>query len=336
MKNSKISTYLQGENVTYWGIIWSVLSLVCYLSFSVVDSGANRPLWFVLVTTALEQIALLVAGMLCWRNWMSSVIPSGKNVWFWFALGMLAFFLGNFWFTLWELLWGLDPGASAGNPFFVFFYIALILGVRTAIVHKELRLTSRQWSIVMGTATFATIIALWLNLNSARAMPTSNPQPISSPSISTTASTDRVLLSQSKTAPSFDSRLDGRGVKQRRIVPAWVIEIDKFMQPLISYLNLFYILCDVVLLIFAAILFLGFWGGHLGATWRVIARSVLCFYLADTWFAYANSQVKGYESGFIMEIFWIFGIVQFAIAAALEFDNSIRARQVARRRTATN
>jgi hypothetical protein len=108
------------------------------------------------------------------------------------------------------------------------------------------------------------------------------------------------------------------------------------MQPLVSYLNLFYILCDVVLLIFAAILFLGFWGGNLGVPWRVISQAVFCFYIADTWFAYANHQVKGYESGFIMEVFWIFGIVQFAIAAALEFDNSIRARRVARRRTATN
>lgn len=63
------------------------------------------------------------------------------------------------------------------------------------------------------------------------------------------------------------------------------------------------------------------------------AQAVLCFYIADTWFAYANSQMQGYESGFIMEVFWIFGIVQFGIAAALEFDNSIRARRLARRRT---
>ena len=43
---------------------------------------------------------------------------------------------------------------------------------------------------------------------------------------------------------------------------------------------------------------------------------------------------QGYESGSMMEVFWIFGIVQFGVAAALEFDNSIRARRLARRRTA--
>ena len=106
------------------------------------------------------------------------------------------------------------------------------------------------------------------------------------------------------------------------------------MQPLVSTFNLFYVLCDLVLLTFAALLFLGFWGGQLGLPWRMTAQAVLCFYIADTWFAYANNQVQGYESGSMMEVFWIFGIVQFGVAAALEFDNSIRARRLARRRTA--
>jgi hypothetical protein len=113
-----------------------------------------------------------------------------------------------------------------------------------------------------------------------------------------------------------------------------VLAIDRSMQPLVDTFNLFYVLCDLVLLTFAVILLLGFWGGQLGLPWRTTAQAVLCFYIADTWFAYANNRVQGYESGFIMEVFWIFGIVQFGIAAALEFDNSIRARRLARRRTA--
>jgi len=117
-------------------------------------------------------------------------------------------------------------------------------------------------------------------------------------------------------------------------LPEWVLAIDRAMYPLVSTFNLFYVLCDLVLLTLAAILFLGFWDGKLGLPWRMAAQAVLCFYLADTWFVYANDRVQGYESGFIMEVFWIFGIVQFGIAAALEFDNSIRARRLARRRTA--
>jgi hypothetical protein len=116
--------------------------------------------------------------------------------------------------------------------------------------------------------------------------------------------------------------------------PSWVLAIDRWMQPLVSTFNLFYVLCDTILLIFAAMLFLGCWGGHLGLPWRTTAQAVLCFYIVDTWFAYANNQVQGYQSGSIIEVFWVFGIVQFGIAAALEFDNSIRARRLARRRTA--
>jgi len=105
------------------------------------------------------------------------------------------------------------------------------------------------------------------------------------------------------------------------------------MQPLISTFNSFSVLGDLVLLTFATIRFLGFWGGQLGLPWWMTAQAVWCCYIADTWFADANNQVQGYESGSIMEVFWIFGIVQFGVAAALKFDNSIRARHLARRRT---
>jgi hypothetical protein len=125
-------------------------------------------------------------------------------------------------------------------------------------------------------------------------------------------------------------------VKQVSSPPGWILAIDRQIQPLVKTFNLFYVLCDAILLILATILYLGFWGGHLGAPWRTIAQGVLCFYIADTWFASATDRMQGYESGSIMEVFWIFGIVQFGIAAALEFDNSIRARRLARRRTVNN
>jgi hypothetical protein len=342
----RLQALLKGENITYLGIFLSVLSLLCYLSFSVVEPGTPRPLWFVLATTALEEISLILAGLLCWRNWQSSAIPSGKTVWLWFALAMGAFAIGNCWFTLWEVWWGLDPAASAGNLFFVIFYVGLILGARAAIVHKDVRLSRRQWSIVLGTAIFGIIMAVGLHITPASAKSDSPLEINRLPARGQVAAVlpsaiasdaDRLLLGQSQIGSSLDRSQPAIAVVlTSQPPPSWVIAIDRVMQPLVTGLNFFYVLCDVVLLIFAAILFLGFWGGHLGSPWRVISQAVFCFYIADTWFAYTHNQVKGYESGFIMEVFWIFGIVQFAIAAALEFDNSIRVRQSARRRCATN
>ncbi len=325
--DSKWQTWLRGEYITYWGIIWSVISLVLYLNFSVVEPGTTRPIWFILSTTGLEEIGLLVSGCLCWRNWRSQYIPSGRGVWLLFAIAIFAFFVGNLWFCLWELLWGLDPAASAGNLWFVLFYLMLIAGVRLAILDRDVQLVPQQWMVVMSVATVGLIIGCWLTTGTAKAEFT----PLTVPPI---VSSHRDGLVAGRSIELGISQQPNMPSEHHQVPPGWVLAIDRAMQPLVNTFNLFYVLCDLVLLIFAAILFLGFWGGHLGLPWRTISQAVLCFYIADTWFAYANNQVQGYESGFIMEVFWIFGIVQLGIAAALEFDNSIRARRLDRRRTA--
>jgi hypothetical protein len=328
--DSNWQNLLKGENITYWGLIWSAITLVLYLTFSVVEPGTTRPVWFILATTGMEEVGLVIAGCLCWRNWQSQYIPNGRAVWLLFSIATFAFFVGNLWFCLWELLWGLDPAASAGNPWFVLFYLMLIAGVRLAILDRDVQLARQQWMMVVSVATFGLIIGCWLTTGMARAEfvpPTATPivrlQGDAIAGIRNPAQEFTPLTLAHRTTDN-----------QRKSVPTWVVAIDRSMQPLVTTFNLFYILCDLVLLIFATILFLGFWDGHLGVPWRTIAQAVLCFYIADTWFAYANNQVQGYESGSIMEVFWIFGIVQFGIAAALEFDNSIRARRLDRRRTA--
>jgi hypothetical protein len=324
---SATRTWIGGEYVIYWGLIWSTISLILYLNFSIVDPNATRPGWFILTTTGLEEIGLLVAGYLCWRNWQSEYIAGGRSVWLLFAIATFAFFVGNLWFYLWEMLWGLDPAASAGNPFFVLFYLILIAGMRLAILDRDVQLARQQWVIVIGVAAVGLMMGCWLTTLSARAV--TSPPPMSA----MISSQDRSggWMNAGASLPQIPSRST---VTAPQTTPEWVLAIDRSMQPLVNTFNLFYVLCDLVLLLFAVILFLGFWGGQLGLPWRMTAQAVLCFYIADTWFAYANNRVQGYESGSIMEVFWIFGIVQFAIAAALEFDNSIRARRHARRRTA--
>ncbi len=319
--------WIKGEYVTYWGIIWSALALVLYLNFSIVDPGTKHPTWFIVTTMGFEEIGLAIAGLLCWRNWRSDYIPSGRGVWLLFAIAMFAFFIGNICFSTWELVWGLDPAASAGNPFFGLFYLMLIGGVRLAMLDREFELARKQWVVVASIATIGLIVGCWLTTISATAAPTP-----ASPQVTLQANSTLQAGTISSTAkPSPTPALPATIPIDR---PSWVVEIDRWMQPLVSTFNIFYVLCDTILLIFAAMLFLGFWGGHLGLPWRTTAQAVLCFYVADTWFAYANNRVQGYQSGSIMEVFWLFGIVQFGIAAALEFDNSIRARRLARRRTA--
>ena len=323
-KPSKINSNWQGlftgEYVTYWGLGWSAIGLFLYLTFSVVEPGMMRPTWFIIITTWVEETGLIVAGCLCWRNWRSSCIPSGRGVWLLFAIAIFAFGFGNLWFFLWEVVWGLNPAASVGNLWFVLFYLMLIAGVRLAMLDREIQLVRRQWMMVLGVAMVGLMIGCSLTTSVARAE-------VTPPTITPIISIQPGLFGQVRTdAPMIPP--------QHHSPPKWVVELNRTMQPLVSTFNLFYILCDLVLLIFATILFLGFWGGNLGLPWRTIAQAVLCFYIADTWFAYANNQVQGYASGSIMEVFWIFGIVQFGIAAALEFDNSIRSRRLDRRRTA--
>jgi hypothetical protein len=326
-------TWIKGEYVTYGGIIWSALALILYLNFSVVDPGSARSTWFIITTMGFEEIGLLVAGLLCWRNWRSDYIPSGRAVWLLFAIAMFAFFVGNLCFSLWELIWGLDPAASVGNPFFVLFYLMLIGGVRLAILDRDVRLAGQQWAAVVSIATCGLVIGCWLTTVSARAELSTDRSPLAIDRQVEFRQQDGLMLGTSmplRLAPAMPT-IESPVVPQQ---PSWVLTVDRWMRPLVTTFNLFYVLCDLILLVFAAILFLGFWGGQMGLPWRMTAQAVLCFYIADTWFAYANNQVQGYQSGSIMEVFWVFGIMQFGIAAALEFDNSIRARRLARRRTA--
>jgi hypothetical protein len=327
-----LQTWICGEYVSYWGIIWATISLILYLNFSIVDLNTSRPEWFILTTTGLEEIGLLVSGFLCLRNWQSQYISGGRAVWLLFAIAIFAFFVGNLWFCFWELLWGLDPASSAGNPFFVLFYLILIAGMRLAILDRDVQLAPQQWVVVLGVAAVGLTVGCWLTTLSAKAVML--PSTITPHAIVQTGSSGETMIET--ITPIIPAQTTGseHPVRFQKVTPEWVMSIDRAMQPLVSTFNLFYVLCDLVLLTFAAILLLGFWGGQLGLPWRMTAQAVLCFYIADTWFAYANNQVQGYESGFIMEVFWVFGIVQFGIAAALEFDNSIRARRLARRRTA--
>jgi hypothetical protein len=111
---------------------------------------------------------------------------------------------------------------------------------------------------------------------------------------------------------------------------AWANSIDQLLQPLVEFFGLFYLFSDVALIVMAAILFLGFWGGRMGRTWQVVAQGLACIYLADMRFAFL-AKTGGYESGDLLEVFWIAGFVQLSIAAALEWENAHRVKRLLNR-----
>ncbi|MBU7582020.1 MAG: hypothetical protein KAF91_03770 [Nostoc sp. TH1S01] len=104
---------------------------------------------------------------------------------------------------------------------------------------------------------------------------------------------------------------------------AWWISMQQTTptELLAAILNWFYIVSDVVLLIIATTLLLAFWGGRVAQSWRMIAAAAFSLYIADMWFKFA--QGPNYQSGDILEVFWVFSGVLFGMGAVLEHDASL-------------
>ncbi|MEA5582099.1 hypothetical protein VB620_12180 [Nodularia harveyana UHCC-0300] len=104
---------------------------------------------------------------------------------------------------------------------------------------------------------------------------------------------------------------------------AWWISMKQTgpSEMLATILSWFYVVSDVVLLIIATTLLLAFWGGRIGQSWRMIAAAAFSLYIADMWFQYA--QGPNYQSGEILEVFWVFSGVLFGMGAVLEHEASL-------------
>ncbi|AFZ13197.1 hypothetical protein Cri9333_2328 [Crinalium epipsammum PCC 9333] len=346
-KSSSPNSLLSGQNVVYAGIAWSVLALLFYLLFSISVPGEERPFWYSMGTYFFEEVPFLAAALLCFRNWRSPQIASGRNVWLGIGLGLLSFFIGNLFFGWWELYWGLDPAVSPGDLFYVLFYVCLGCGLVLAILPRRLNLEPWQWATVIASAVSAIALAIWLlssppaNAQEASAIA----QPARSAIASTPITQQRDSNTPSQTliaqkAPNVKVTPKAPATKappvpantSKNQPPGWVLSLEKVLEPLAAPLSLFYIAGDVFLLIIAALLLLAFWGGRFAQSWRMIAAAAFSFYIADMWFTYATDHITDYQSGFLLEVFWVFSGVLFAIGAALEYDNSIRSRRAGRKR----
>jgi len=284
-------------------IAWAVLALLFFLLFSVTLPGQGRPEWYQVATYVLEEVAFLGAGLLCLRNWRSSQIVSGRTVWLAIGLGMLSYFIGNLFFAYWELGLGQDVDVSPGDLFFIPAYLLLGWGMLLAIISRRLNLTVLQWLAVVGTAVVGSAIAYAL-----------------------------YTYVPSEAAVVLETDAAAAAVAPLEAVPGWAAMIESQLEPLTGIVTLLYIIGDILLLMMSMALLLAFWGGRFSVSWRCIAASAFCFYIADLWFNYATSFIPDYETGALPEVFWVFSGVLVAIGAALEFDLSTRSRRGTRRK----
>lgn len=308
---------------------WAVLALLFFALFGITARGEARPFWYSLGTSIFEATAFLAAALLCFRNWGSSQIVSGRSVWLNIGLGMLFYFLGNLLFSYWELALGLEPAVSPGDFFFILTYIFLLVGMVQAVFSRRLNLELWQKGVVAVIAIVGIAIAVGLarptEAATARmlleAPAYAQTQP-SSPAPVAPASPSPAAPAAPDTAPAAD---------QKPLPPEWATNLEQQLQPLAGPITLFYLVCDTLLLVLATTLLLAFWGGRFSQSWRMIAIAAFFLYVADVWFKYATRD-PNYQSGSLPEVAWVFSGVFFGIGAALEYDLSVRSRRSTSRR----
>jgi hypothetical protein len=151
------------------GIAWGVVSLLFFLLFSAPGEDGTQPQWFLLGINFLETGAFFLASILCFRNWRSSQIMSGRGVWLWIGLGLLSYTIGNVLFFLWGNIWGLDPAVSLGDFFYIVSYIFLAIGMFKAVLPRRLNMEPPQWLIVAGIGLAGILLALFVNIGASEA-----------------------------------------------------------------------------------------------------------------------------------------------------------------------
>jgi hypothetical protein len=347
-KSSTSTSLLSAQTLVIVGIVWAVMALLFFLLFSVpLSQDDGLPPWYSIGTYIFECGAYLGAALVCFRNWKSPHMASGRNVWLGIGLGMLFYFIAGVLFGIWELYFELDPDVSPADAFYLGSYVVLIGGMVVAVTSKRLNLEIWQWGLLAGIAAFGIAVAIWV------AAPDSwRVQLGMAPAATQEVVTGAAPAKGGKgKAPAVDnsSQSKAKGAAataaqpapeeesaEATNTPAWVTALDEQLSPYKNAINLFYIVGDVFLLIIATALLLAFWGGRFSQSWRMIAAATFSLYIADMYFKWRDTQAAGsYQSGSLLEVFFVFSGILFGIGAVLEHDISTRSRQSRRtRRTA--
>ncbi|WP_228054315.1 hypothetical protein [Nodosilinea sp. LEGE 07298] len=301
-------------------IAWGVVTLLFFLLFTAPGEDGAQPAWFLLGINLLETGAFFLAAVLCFRNWRSTQIVSGRNVWFWIGLGMLFYVLGNVMFFLWGNIWGLDPAVSLGDFFYIFSYIFLAAGMFKAVLPRRLNLELPQWLMVVGIGLGGILLAIFVNLAAAEA------------AVVPGAPAPALYLAQTEMPPVVvPDVVAPAAVEAVPSAPSWVLSLDQMLEPLADGVGLMYLIGDIVLLIIAGTLLVAFWGGRYSQSWKLIAIAAFCLYIADMFFAYAVNT-DNYVEGSLWEVFWTFSAVFFGLGAVVEHAVSMNSRRSPRRR----
>ncbi len=331
-KSSSISFILSPQNLVIFGIVWAVFALLFFLLFSVTPEGEDLPLWYSIGTYVFELGAFLIAALVCYRNWKSPLMVSGRNVWLGFGLGCFCYFIAGVLFGLWELVWSLDPDVSLADLFYILSYVFLGWGMVLAVTSKRLNLEIWQWAAITGVAVGGTALAIWVADPSFFGF-LEQPEVTGVEQISLVASSETVTAPDIPDPSATSIAQSDLEVEEESNAPLWVLALDEKLQPFAFGVNLFYIIADVFLLILATALILAFWGGRFSQSWRMIAFATFSLYVADMYFKWVDSRLEGeYESGGLLEVFFVFTGILFAIGAVLEYDISTRARHTRRSR----
>ncbi|MGK7919049.1 MAG: hypothetical protein AB4080_03455 [Trichodesmium sp.] len=313
-KSSTLTKSLfSAQTIVVTGLVWGVLALLFFLLFSVPLPGEELPVWYSIGTYIFELGAYLLSAIICFRNWQSPQMVSGRNVWMGIGLGLLFYFIGGVVFGCWELLWELDPDVSMADIFYVISYIFLGWGMTLAVSSKRLNLEFWQWGVLAAVAVAGIVLAIW----------------VADPSFFGLFSSQDAVVAVEEVEAEIE--------EVATLAPSWVIAIDEKLEPFAYSVNLFYIIADVFLLIIATALLLAFWGGRFSQSWRMIAAATFSLYIADMYFKWSDSRVQGdYESGGLLEVFFVFTAILFGIGAVLEYDISTRSRQSRRSRRSSS
>ncbi|WP_072619212.1 hypothetical protein [Spirulina major] len=324
-----LATLLSGQNIVFGGIIWSVVTFWFFALFSIPIPGEENPLWYLLGTYALETLPFILATWLCYRNWKSPQIASGRDVWLFIGLGLGSYSIGNFLFGMWELYFNLDPEISPADLFYISFTICVGFGMILAVLPRRLNLEPKQWLIVGGVAVLGTLLAVWLKLatiNKEEAIAEVPPTP------STEAVQPAPAADPNAPAAVTAPAIPAAEAESEKLPPGWVMALDEFLVVFATPVNLFYSISDVALMVIAATLLMAFWGGRFSQSWRMIGAAALAKYVADLAFYVALSLPGNYESGGLMDVFYVFSGVLYSIGAALEYDVSTSRSGRGRRR----
>ncbi|NEO83117.1 MAG: hypothetical protein F6J87_02485 [Spirulina sp. SIO3F2] len=341
---------MTGTNVVLGGIAWSVFTLLFFMLFSITPPGEDSPFWYLLGTYILETAPFFLATWLCYRNWQSPQIASGREVWLFIGLGMACYSIANVLFGIWELYFGLDPEISPADLFYLGFTILVGWGMILAVLPRRLNLEVRQWLIVVGIAAAGILLSIWASFGTEdqdafvpalplMGMPAAHAQvtvaqnsPPAAPPVQTAPNNAPPVdpnVQPVPTAPAPDLAVEE---EEEANAPGIILALDRFLANFARPVNTFYTISDVALMIIAATLLLAFWGGRFSQSWRMIAAAALAKYVADLAFKLATKLPGDYESGGLFEVFYVFGGVLYCMGAALEFDVSTSRTGRGRRR----